>query len=65
MIQVFLKYWHPESLNQLLDKSLYKIIRCQSIVRGHQVRVRYAQYRAVARREAQVVIFYNFFLSLE
>jgi hypothetical protein len=51
-IKVFLKMWHPEILNQQLDKIVKRVVICQKIVRGFLCRRRLLHLLTLAQKQS-------------
>ena len=49
-LQVFLKYWHVEQLNELLDRQLGRVEVCQRVARGYVARRRVRWLHKVAQQ---------------
>ncbi|XP_071961883.1 myosin-IIIb-like isoform X2 [Antedon mediterranea] len=51
--KVFLKYWHTEQLDSILDNLIDRVITCQRMVRGRMARRRYHTILAKRRKEVK------------
>ncbi len=55
ILQVFLKYWHTEQLNIMMDTVGWKVVHCQRFVRGWLVRKHFRGMLELSRQDQAAV----------